>query len=263
MIQELPTITFIHTLADIAGKEALRRFRSDQPMEVSSKSKRGMPFDPVTEADQETERVMRDHILSRYPYHAISGEEFGLTGGGPIQWQLDPINGTRAFLCGLPVWGTLIGLLHNGRAKMGMMTQPFTRERFWADGKMAWRRGLNSNGMLMTRKNIPLNQAILHTNSPELIDHNAYLRFKELSKLSLMTRYGGECYAMAMLAAGHIDICVEYALKPYDIVAFIPIIEQAGGVVTTLKGERPEAGGQILAAGCARIHEQALKILNG
>lgn len=260
---QVPDISFIHTLADAADLETLPRFRTSADLNIDTKPKEGFHFDPVTDADREAERAIRQRIAASYPEHSIMGEEFGLTGSGPLQWILDPVDGTRPFLCGIPVWGTLIGLLHHGRAIMGMMSQPFTHERFWADGTSAWRSGPQGTQPLATRKGQPLDQAILHTTSPEPVERNPQVLFKELADQTRMTRYGGECYAMAMLAAGHIDICVEYALQPYDIAALIPIIEQAGGVVSTLAGGRAEGGGNVLACGCPRLHEQALRLLNG
>lgn len=263
MNPQLPDISFFNTLADAADQQTLPRFRAPGEINVGTKPKEGFRFDPVTDADREAERAMRQLISARYPDHAIMGEEFGSTGSGPVQWILDPVDGTRPFLCGLPVWGTLIGLLHNGRATMGMMSQPFTNERFWADGSSAWRRGPQGEQRLATRKDIALDQAIVHTTSPEQVERNQQIQFRKLTERSLMTRYGGECYAMAMLAAGQIDVCVEFSLQPYDIAALIPIVEQAGGMITTLAGERAEAGGQVLACGCPRLHQQVLDVLNG
>lgn len=263
MNSQLPGVAFFHSLADAADRQTLPRFRSQGEINVGTKPKEGFRFDPVTDADREAERAIRELITARYPEHAVMGEEFGTTGSGPIQWILDPVDGTRPFLCGIPVWATLIGLLHNGRATMGMMSQPFTNERFWADGESAWRRGSQGEHRLATRKDIPLAQAILHTTSPEPIGRHPQVHFGELSERVLMTRCGGECYAMAMLAAGQIDICVEYSLQPYDIAALIPIVEQAGGVVTTLAGNRAEAGGHVLACGCPRLHDEVLGVLNG
>lgn len=262
MYPQAPDISFFHTLADAADRETLPRFRSSAELNIGTKPKEGFRFDPVTDADREAERVIRQLITASYPEHSIMGEEFGLSGSGPFQWILDPVDGTRPFLCGIPVWGTLIGLLHHGRATMGMMSQPFTQERFWADGSRAWRSGPLGRHPLVTRKDVPLDQAILHTTSPEPVDRHPQIHFKQLADHTRMTRYGGECYAMAMLAAGHIDICVEYALQPYDIAALIPIIEQAGGVVSTLRGDGAQGGGHVLACGCPRLHEQALQLLN-
>ena len=263
MNPQLPDISFFNALADAADQQTLPRFRAPGEINVGTKPKEGFRFDPVTDADREAERAIRQLISARYPDHAIMGEEFGSTGSGSVQWILDPVDGTRPFLCGLPVWGTLIGLLHNGRATMGMMSQPFTNERFWADGNNAWRRGPQGEHRLATRKDIALDQAIVHTTSPEQVERNPKIQFRKLTERSLMTRYGGECYAMAMLAAGQIDVCVEFSLQPYDIAALIPIVEQAGGMITTLAGERAEAGGQVLACGCPRLHQQVLDVLNG
>lgn len=258
----LPDIAFLHELADAADKQTLPRFRSRLNLHVDTKPKEGYRFDPVTDADREAERAIRALIDARYPDHSIMGEEFGITGSGPLQWVLDPVDGTRPFLCGIPVWGTLIGLTVEGRAHLGMLSQPFTGERFWADGRQSWRSGPQGNAPLTTRKGLSLDQAILHVTSPEPIARFPEVNFAALDDAALMTRYGGECYAMAMLAAGQIDLCLEYALQPYDIVALIPIIEQAGGVVTSLSGCRPEAGGHILAAGCPEVHAQALQRLH-
>lgn len=258
----LPDIAFLHELADAADKQTLPRFRSRLNLHVDTKPKEGYRFDPVTDADREAERAIRALIDARYPDHSIMGEEFGITGSGPLQWVLDPVDGTRPFLCGIPVWGTLIGLTVEGRAHLGMLSQPFTGERFWADGRQSWRSGPQGNAPLTTRKGLSLDQAILHVTSPEPIARFPEVNFAALDDAALMTRYGGECYAMAMLAAGQIDLCLEYALQPYDIVALIPIIEQAGGVVTSLSGGRPEAGGHILAAGCPEVHAQALQRLH-
>ncbi|MCL5500204.1 inositol monophosphatase family protein [Escherichia coli] len=262
MNHALPDIAFLHELADAADKQTLPRFRSQLNLHVDTKPKEGYRFDPVTDADREAERAIRALIDARYPDHSIMGEEFGITGSGPLQWVLDPVDGTRPFLCGIPVWGTLIGLTVEGRAHLGMLSQPFTGERFWADGRQSWRSGPQGNAPLTTRKGLSLDQAILHVTSPEPIARFPEVNFAALDDAALMTRYGGECYAMAMLAAGQIDLCLEYALQPYDIVALIPIIEQAGGVVTSLSGGRPEAGGHILAAGCPEVHAQALQRLH-
>ena len=220
--------------------------------------------DYVTQVDITVQEFLKDALYKLAPDIQFLGEETGLQQmNTDSYWILDPVDGTRPFLCGLPVWGTLIGLLYRERAVMGMMSQPFTGEKFWADGHAAWYSGPHGSRRMTSRKNIPLDQAIVHTTSPEPVERNPHIRFRDLTERTLMTRYGGECYATAMMAAGQIDICVEYGLQPYDIAAFIPIIEQAGGVVSTIDGGRPESGGAIVAAGCPHLHEQALKILNG
>lgn len=259
---ELPDISFFHYLADIAELETMSRFRGSTDLNIHSKVKEGFRFDPVTDADREAEKVMRAAISAHYPTHQICGEEFGISGEGPWQWVLDPVDGTRPFLCGLPVWGTLIGLYHDKKAKMGMMAQPVTGERFWADGESSWYQGPRGKQKMQSRQQVSLQEAILHTTSPEPISKNPHIRFDLLNQQVLMTRYGGECYAMAMLAAGHIDICLEYSLQPYDIAAFIPMVELAGGCVSQLDGSRAEAGGAIMASANHQLHEQVLQILN-
>ncbi|WP_145529375.1 inositol monophosphatase family protein [Yersinia alsatica] len=262
MSASLPNADFLHELADIAATRTLQSYLSPKLIDIDTKVKEGFRFDPVTNVDRETELLLRGIISERYPDHAIMGEEFGRTGESEYQWVIDPIDGTRPFLCGLPVWGCLIGLLHNGKAVMGMMSQPYTGDKFWSDGQISRFSGRLGDTRMATRRNIPLEQAILHTTSPESVNLYQGNNFDLLQKKVLMTRYGGECYAMAMLAAGNIDICVEYSLQPYDIVAFIPIIEHAGGVVTTINGEKAEKGGAIVASANPTLHQEVLNILN-
>ena len=259
---QLPDSFFLHELANTAGKISLEYYRANELSVIENKPKANYRFDPVTQADKLAEKAMRELISKHYPTHSIMGEEYGITGTGPIQWVLDPIDGTRPFLCGLPLWANLIGLTEHGKAVMGMMSQPYIGERFWVDQHGSWTSSSHGQYRLSTRKHVKLEQAILHTTSPEPIAARSDIHFMALEKQVLMTRYGGECYAMAMLAAGRIDICVEFALEPYDIVPLIPIIERAGGIVTTLDGSRAEAGGAVVATGCPYLHEQILTILN-
>jgi histidinol phosphatase-like enzyme (inositol monophosphatase family) len=257
----LPEISFFHRLADAAADVALAHYR--KPLEVEEKVKSGYRFDPVTIADKKAEQVIRSLIAAEYPDHAVLGEEFGESGQGPVQWVIDPIDGTRPFICGIPVWGTLIGLTIEGRARMGMMSQPFTGERFWATETEAWTSGTSGSSLLRTKAAGSLASAILHTNSPDRFPDFPNINFARLKDAALMTRYGGECYAFAMLAAGQIDLCLEPSLQPYDIAALIPIIEQAGGVVTDLAGGRAEDGGAVLASANRQLHEEALTLING
>ena len=259
-MSDLPDIAFFHRLADAAELETLPRYRTR--LDVESKEKPGYTFDPVTDADRQAEIAIRALIGQEYPEHSVLGEEYGLTGYGPIRWVLDPVDGTRPFLCGLPVWGTLLGLMRDGRAEMGMMSQPFTGERFWGDATGAWTERGGARKQLRTRDVGSLSQAILHTTSPEHYHGAPLMGFERLRQAVRMTRYGGECYATAMLAAGQIDLCLEPSLQPYDIVALIPIVERAGGVVTRLDGGRAEIGGPVLASATAALHDMALAILN-
>jgi histidinol-phosphatase len=256
-------LEFAHRLADLSGPAILPYFRKT----IAIKNKAGASgFDPVTAADRAAERRIRKAIVEHHPDHGIVGEELGVRlGTGPYQWVIDPIDGTRAFITGSPLWGTLIGLLEEGRPRLGLMNQPFTGERFWSHGAAARARAPDGSiRRLKTRSCAGLREATLTTTHPDLFasgpENTAFQRLKAKAR---MTRYGGDCYGYCLLAAGFIDIIVECGLKPYDVVALIPIIEGAGGVITTWRGEPATAGGRIVAAGDARVHEEALALLRG
>jgi myo-inositol-1(or 4)-monophosphatase len=252
---------FVDRLADAAAKSVLPFFRT----RIGTDNKDGGGgFDPVTEADKAAEVVMRRLIAEQFPTHGIIGEEFGNErADAEYQWVLDPIDGTRAFISGLPVWGTLIGLTRNGVAAYGMMSQPFTGERFHGDGQSAHYRGPGGPKRLMTRDCGDLGGATVMTTTPALFGAHERPRYDRVEKAARLARYGCDCYAYAMLAAGHVDVVIESGLKPYDIVALIPIIEGAGGVVTTWDGEPATSGGQILACANARLHRQVMEMLAG
>jgi histidinol phosphatase-like enzyme (inositol monophosphatase family) len=176
---------------------------------------------------------------------------------------LDPIDGTRSFIAGLPVWGTLIGLLHAGRPALGMMVQPFTGERFAGDGTRSWYRGPTGAAPLKARPCAALSDAILFTTTPALFqgaERQAYDRVEHAVRLP---RYGTDCYAYCMVAAGHADLVIESGLNVHDIVALIPVIEGAGGIVTNWQGGSAAGGGQVLACGDRRVHAEAMKRLAG
>ncbi len=261
---DLELVAFAHTLADVAARETLPRFR--QKLDVVNKSSaQGSIFDPVTEADRAAERRMTDAIVTRWPAHGIFGEEYGATNkGAKFEWVLDPIDGTRAFICGAPTWGTLIGLTENGVARIGMMDQPFTRERFWADRSGAhMRSGRDAATSLSTSGCARLADALVTSTSPALFaDGPDRVAFGMVAERARQVRYGLDCYGYCLLALGTIDLVVEAGLSTYDVVALIPIIEQAGGVITTWEGGRPEAGGRIVAAATAELHREALGLLS-
>lgn len=221
-------------------------------------------FDPVTEADKAVEKAVRALLRELFPGHGILGEEFGLENpDSPYRWVIDPIDGTRAFISGVPVWGTLIGLLENGKAVAGMMAQPFTQELFHAglEGAGAYE-GPHGRAELITRKTRHLADAVLFSTSPFLQKGENKPRYDALEASVRMARYGTDCYAYAMLAAGHVDIVCESGLQPYDIVGLIPLIERAGGVVSQWHGGAPEEGGNILASANPHLHERAMAVLN-
>ncbi len=257
-------VSFVDHLADASGEAILPFFRTT--IGADDKSKGGV-FDPVTEADRAGEVAMRRLITQTFPGHGIIGEEFGNHApDAEYVWVLDPIDGTKSFISGMPVWGTLIGLTRNGHPCYGMMHQPFTRERFFGDGSAATWRGLDHNRKdierkLRTRPCASLDQATLMTTHPSLLSEGTLEPYRRVEKEVRLSRYGGDCYSYCMLAAGHVDLVIESGLKPYDIVALIPIVEGAGGVVTTWDGGSAANGGTIIASGDKRLHEQALKLL--
>lgn len=255
----LEHVSFAHSLADQAGQEILPLFRNFGAVE--NKDSKG--FDPVTVADRKAESVMRSAIEERYPEHGILGEEFERkSANGPFEWVLDPIDGTKAFICGLPLWGTLIGLSEGGKPVIGMMDQPYLGERYWGtpDGAFFKSRQAAEKRMA-TRVCSSLENAILGATTPEMFNDGDTDRFQSLSSRCRMTRYGADCYMYCMLASGLVDIVAEAGLKPFDIAPLIPIIKAAGGCVTTWDGGDAANGGNVLATCDAALHEQALRTL--
>lgn len=254
-------LDFAHELADTSGAILRPYFR--KRLSVENKAGKGA-YDPVTAADRAAERALARALAKRWPEHGLVGEEFGSHNeDAALRWIIDPIDGTRAFIMGSPLWGTLIGLMDGDEALLGMMDQPFTRERYWAGNKASYfRDGDGKARRISTRSCTGLGDAVLSTTHPDLFDGGKETSaFNRLKSKARMTRYGGDCYGYCLLAAGFVDIVVESGLKPYDVVALIPIIERAGGRITTWKGEPATNGGRIIAAGDPRVHEEALAIL--
>jgi histidinol phosphatase-like enzyme (inositol monophosphatase family) len=246
-----------------AGPIALQHFRTE--ITVDDKRSRGV-FDPVTAADRDVEASIRDFLRRHLPEHRVVGEEHPEAKGDErYTWIIDPIDGTRAFISGLPVWGTLVGLLVDGVPVGGVMHQPFTGETFVADpvrGSLLVHRG--SMRPLHTRHlQGGLADAVLYSTHPSQLEVvGASTAFEAVADRVRLQRWGGDCYAFAMLAAGCIDLVIEGDLKSYDVAALIPIVEQAGGVVTDLAGNPPTFGGElVIASGDPRLHAEVLAIL--
>lgn len=252
---------FVAELATQSGQAILPFFRAHHATEDKS---HGGVFDPVTEADRAGENVMRHLIKRDFPAHGVLGEEFGSENtDAEYVWVLDPIDGTRAFISGIPVWGTLIGLTRGGVPVYGMMHQPFTGERYSGDGRQARYEGPGGPRTLRTRQTTELAAATLMTTSPALFKGGEAKAYSRIENQVRLARYGCDCYAYCMLASGHVDLVIESGLKPYDIVALIPIIEGAGGIVTSWDGGSAAGGGTILAAGSKVLHQAALALLAG
>jgi histidinol phosphatase-like enzyme (inositol monophosphatase family) len=251
---------FMRRIASAAAAETLPRFRREGL--VANKLAGG--FDPVTEADREAERAIRAIISAEFPEHGILGEEHGRSNEGHNHvWVIDPIDGTRAFISGLPVWGTLVGLTVDGDAVAGLMSQPFTGELFYATEEGSFYEGPGGARRLKTRATTSLAEATLFTTTPALFKGGQRTLYDRLEATVRLPRYGTDCYAFCMVAAGHADIVADPGLQPYDIVALIPIIERAGGVVTTFDGQPAENGGDILVAATPELHAAAMEILKG
>ncbi len=250
---------FIGRLATASGETILPFFRTS--LSVDNKSSRN-DFDPVTEADRAAEAVMRRLIKANFPQHGIVGEEFGNEReDADYVWVLDPIDGTKSFIAGFPIWGTLIALLHKGTPVFGMMHQPFIGERFAGDNGSASYRNAAGERRLSVRRCEQLEHAVCYTTSPLLMNEADRAAFGRVESKVRLSRYGGDCYSYCMLAAGHLDLVIETELKPYDIAALIPIINGAGGIVTDWAGGPAQNGGRIIAAGDKRVHEAAMKLL--
>ena len=252
---------FVDELATLSGETILPFFRT--ALSVADKGRPGS-FDPVTAADHAAETAMRTLIRRTFPSHGIIGEEYGNDrADAEYVWVLDPIDGTKSFISGMPAWGTLIGLTHFGAPVFGMMHQPFTRERFTGDGGAARYRGPAGDRILQTRRCASLADAVLFTTSPRLMTGPERDGFAKVEDKARLSRYGGDCYAYCMLAAGQVDLVIETGLNPHDIIPLIPIITGAGGIVTTWEGNAPEGGGRIIAAADERVHAAARAILAG
>jgi len=250
---------FVDRLASVSGETIRPLFRT--ALGIENKSLAG-GFDPVTAADRAAEVAMRTLIKKTFPVHGIIGEELGAErADAEYVWVLDPIDGTKSFISGMPIWGSLIGLLHNGVAVFGMMHQPFIRERFTGDGRAAKSQGPGGERVLRVRACAALADAMLFTTSPRLMNAADRAAFARVEAAVQLSRYGGDCYPYCMLAAGHVDLVIETGLNPHDIVALIPIIEGAGGIITDWEGGSAVKGGRVIAAGDRRVHAAAMELL--
>jgi myo-inositol-1(or 4)-monophosphatase len=249
---------FALELAQMAGGIAEAHFR--QPITVENKG--ASKFDPVTNADRAIERVLRAAIVERYPDHGIVAEEEGeRPSGGEYTWFIDPIDGTRAFMTGSPLWGTLIGLTRRERPLFGVLAQPVLEEVFFGGPSGSWLIKADGRDRLRSRLCSSLETAVLASTHPDMFVGNKAEAFQALAAQCLLSRFGGDCYNYAMLAAGHIDLVVESQLKPYDIVPLIPILEGAGCIVTDWGGGPTLDGGDVVAAATPELHRAALTAL--
>lgn len=247
--------SFAQTLADHVRPLSRKWFR--HPLSIDTKADES----PVTQADREVEAALRKAIAQHYPQHGIFGEEFGALHAEAEQvWSLDPIDGTRAFISGNPLWGTLLALLHQGRPVLGLIDIPMLQERWiGAAGSPTRLNGEICQASACTE----LRDAILYATSPDIFEGAELAAFDALTDAARMRRYGGDCYSYGLLASGHVDLVVEAGLQPYDYLALMPVIEGAGGVITDWSGQplSLESQGRVVAAATPQLHHQAMRVL--
>jgi inositol-phosphate phosphatase/L-galactose 1-phosphate phosphatase/histidinol-phosphatase len=251
-------LAFVHRLADAAGEVIRRHYRT--PVLVEHKA----DDSPVTVADREAEAALRALIRAEHPEHGIEGEEFGIErADAEFVWCLDPIDGTKSFITGRPLFGTLISLTRAGRPILGLIDQCILHERWLGiEGQAStW------NGEpISVRPCASLEEAVLYVTSPRMFaaaaDRAAFGRIEQRVRLPM---YGGDCYAYGLLALGFADLIVEAELDTHDFMALVPVIEGAGGIVTDWQGRSltTASDGRIVAAGDERVHAEALRLLAG
>ncbi|MFN3353810.1 MAG: histidinol-phosphatase [Brevundimonas sp.] len=252
--------SFAVELARVGGATALPFFRG--AFAVEDKGGAQGAYDPVTEADRAAEAAMRRLIAERYPHHGVVGEEYGEDRPDAEHvWVLDPIDGTRAFVAGLPLWTCLVGLTAAGRPEVGAIGQPYLDEVFVGGPTGARLISGPGEAVLRTRPCARLTDAILATTDPELFSGAELGAFNQVRAAARLTRLGCDAYAYAMVAAGRIDMVIESGLKVWDWTALAPVVRAAGGAFVNWRGEAPDAGGQVLAVGDAALIDQALVTL--
>ncbi|MBW7922134.1 MAG: histidinol-phosphatase [Rubellimicrobium sp.] len=243
-----------------AGKIALGWFR--HPVSIDIKS----DLSPVTEADRAVEADLRARIAASWPDHAILGEEYGARGAADAPtWVIDPIDGTRSFITGWPVWGVLLAFTEAHRPQVGVIHMPVLGET-WTGirGGGSWMTGRDGDRQpCRTSTCRELARARFYTTSPDYFDAGEQPAYRALDAAAGVPRFGGDCYGYALLASGHVDLVVETRLQPYDFLALVPVIEEAGGVITDWQG-RPltlDSGEQVVAAATPELHAEALALI--
>lgn len=252
-----PFLALGERLADAVRPVVTAHFRSGLAIEDKPDQS------PVTIADREAEQTMRSMIGDAFPDHGIYGEEYGIErADADYVWVLDPIDGTRSFVTGVPMFGTLIALCHHGRPVVGICDMPALGER-WVGA--AGRPTTYQDAGCRVRGCPDISRAWLFSTTPDMYAGDSLAAFERLSAACKDRRFGTDCYAMGLLASGLIDVVCEADVAPYDYLAHVPIIEGAGGTVSDWDG-RPltlASGDRMLAAGDARVHAQALTALKG
>ena len=246
---------FALRLAELAGSISMPYFR--KPLTVEHKA----DTSPVTVADRSVEAAMRKRIEQKYPTHGIFGEEHGKENlGGNQLWVLDPIDGTKSFITGMPTFGTLIAYLEHGAPVVGVIDIPATDERWLGvAGKPTLFNGFECRTSPCRR----LADANIYTTSPDIFDAAGREAFERVSTRAAMRRFGGDCYTYGLLASGHVDAVMEMSLEPYDYLALVSVIEGAGGVITDWSGATLHEGsdGRVIAAATQELHAEIIALI--
>ena len=247
------------SMADAAREVTLRHFR-ERGLAADSKE---VHFDPVTIADRDAEAAMRAILERDRPEDGILGEEHGVKEGtSGLTWVLDPIDGTRGFISGTPTWGVLIAVSDDTGPRLGIVDQPYIGERFMGGAGRAVVDGPLGRRDLSVRDTTALSEAVLFTTFPEVGTPEDRAGFQRVAAEVKLTRYGCDCYAYALLAAGQIDLVIEAGLQAYDIQGPLAVIEAAGGIVTDWSGGPAHMGGRVLAAATPELHASAMALLS-
>lgn len=246
---------FATGIADNARALSLPRFR--RPVDVTLKG----DLSPVTAVDRGVESMLRERIEQAWPAHGLLGEEYGATRtDAEFVWSIDPIDGTRSFISGWPLWGTLLALLHHGRPVLGVLDMPALDERWIGHVGV----GTTMNGLpCRTSTCEALAEATLYTTTPDMFTPDEWTKFDRTSRAAYARRFGGDCYGYGMLASGHIDAVIEANLMPYDYLAIAPVVEAAGGVITDWEGRALglDSGGRVVAAATPALHRALIDSL--
>ncbi len=249
---------FANYLADEARKISLYYFKR----KIKIVSKQDAYFDPVTIADINIQQKLHTLIEKQYPSHSMIGEEESIIKDSEYEWCIDPIDGTKSFIQGVPLWGTLISLSKNNKIILGIADIPALNERYVGYENIAYKIINKKRTLLGVRKKVDLMNAILNSTSPYVFASKSDQRkFEKVAKIAKSTRLGGDCYSYCLLADGHVDLVIESGLKPYDIRALVPIIKNSGGVIKSWEGDSVINGGRILAATSKKLFMETQKIL--
>ncbi len=248
------TLDLAMRLADVARRLARASFRTTLAVETKADGS------PVTAVDREIEIEMRRIIRATFPTHAIRGEEFGVEGDREFTWVLDPIDGTKSFISGFPLFGSLIALLRGGRPVLGVIEAPILGERWIGVAGRATRRNGATVAASACRS---LERAVLYTTSAELFDPPDRAGYERVGARCALRRFGGDCYLYGMLASGHCDLVIESRLKPHDFMALIPVVEGAGGRISDWHGDPLDlqSDGRVVAAATEELWRGALEAL--